>query len=69
MSKIKFRLVFLVFVFSISPITAYAYIDPSSSLLIIQGVLAFFGALVVFVKNPIKSIKNLIKKFRNSSDA
>jgi hypothetical protein len=55
--------------FAITPLSAYAYIDPSSSLLIIQGVLALFGAIIVFIKNPIQTIKGWLKKLKNKNDA
>ena len=50
---------------AVLPLSAHAYIDPSSSLLIIQGVLAFVGAVLVFIKHPIQTIKRWIKKIKN----
>lgn len=52
----------------VSPLTAHAYVDPSSSLLIIQGVLALFGAIMVFVKKPIQTIKGWWEKLRKPKD-
>jgi hypothetical protein len=62
------RLYFL-FLLIFIPIPAYAYIDPSSSLLLIQGALAAIGGVLMIVRNPIKAIKNLIAKIRGKNDA
>ena len=51
------------------PMPAYAYVDPSSSLLVIQGVLAALGALLVFVRHPLQALKRLIAKLRGQKDA
>lgn len=64
-----FRINILILLFAIAPSSAYAYIDPSSSLLIIQGVLALFGAIIVFIKNPIQTIKGWMKKLKKKKDA
>lgn len=44
--------------------SASAYVDPGSSLLMIQGVLALAGGIVVFIKHPIAGIKRAIAKFK-----
>ena len=49
--------------------SASAYVDPGSTLLLIQGVLALIGGIVVVVKNPIKSIKDLIAKIKDRNRA
>ena len=54
----------IVFIFSIWAMPAYAYVDPGSGLLLIQGLLAFLGGLLVFIKNPIKTIKHFFDKFK-----
>ncbi len=46
------------------PATAYAYVDPGAGMLLVQGLIALIGAIVVFVKNPITSIKALIARLR-----
>ena len=46
------------------PAAVYAYVDPSSSLLMLQGLLAALGAVLVFVRAPIETIKKLISRFR-----
>jgi len=43
---------------------AYAYIDPSSSLMALQGVLAFLGSLIIFIKNPLQTILSLFAKIK-----
>lgn len=54
---------------AVSSTPAHAYIDPGSSLLLLQGLFAFLGGVLVFVKNPIKAIKSLIKRLRGEKDA
>ena len=44
--------------------SAHAYIDPGSSLLMLQGVLAFIGGLIVFVRNPVQKLKNFWQRWR-----
>lgn len=44
--------------------TAHAYVDPGTGMLLVQGLIALIGAIVVFVKNPIASIKSLIARLR-----
>jgi hypothetical protein len=41
---------------------AYAYIDPGSTMLLLQGLLAALGAVLVFVRHPIKTVKSLVLK-------
>lgn len=49
--------------------SAHAYIDPGTGLLLLQGVLAGLVSLVVFIRNPIKSIKKFLNKFIGKRDA
>lgn len=44
--------------------SVHAYIDPGSSLLVLQGVFAFIGGLIVFVRNPVEKLKNLWQRLR-----
>ena len=46
----------------LSPLAAHAYIDPGSGMLLIQGLIAVIGAIVVFIKNPLAGIAALFKK-------
>jgi hypothetical protein len=43
---------------------AQAYVDPGSGMLVVQGLVAIVGAIVVFMKNPIAAIKALITRWR-----
>lgn len=51
------------FAVSLSP-AAFAYVDPGSGMLLWQGLIAAFGAALVFVRNPKESIKKLLDRFR-----
>lgn len=46
------------------PMTAYAYVDPGTGMLLVQGLIALIGAIIVFFKNPVASIKALLTKLR-----
>jgi len=48
---------------------AHAYIDPGSGLLLLQGVLAVVGGIIVFVRHPIQTIKRWIGQLRKREDA
>ena len=48
-----------------SSLPAYAYIDPGTGLLFMQGLFAAIGFLIAFVKNPVKKIKDLSKRLRS----
>jgi len=41
----------------VAPADAFAYVDPGSGLLLIQGLLAFIGGVIVFVKNPVATFR------------
>lgn len=47
-----------------APLSAHAYVDPGSGMLIWQGLIALVGALIVFVRNPLASLKRLIERFK-----
>lgn len=49
---------------TLSPLPAFAYVDPGSGMLIWQGLLAAIGAVIVFVRNPMESLKRLLDHFR-----
>ncbi len=56
---------YIIFAFTIfTALPAYAYIDPGTGLLLMQGLFAALGFLVAFVKNPVKKIKDLSKRLR-----
>jgi hypothetical protein len=60
----KYRLLLLL---ALWPISASAYIDPGSGMLLVQGLIALVGAIIVFIKNPIKSIKQVYERIFKSN--
>ena len=46
------------------PLSAYAYVDPGSGMLIWQGLIALVGAVLVFVRQPVETFKRMIKRIR-----
>lgn len=57
------RLIIAGTILMILPLTpAHAYVDPGTGLLLMQGLIALVGGAVVFLKNPIASIKALIAR-------
>jgi hypothetical protein len=54
-SRMLFAIVFL----CLSPQDVFAYVDPGSGLLLIQGLLAVIGGAIVFIKDPLGSCKRL----------
>ena len=49
---------------ALAPLPAFAYVDPGSGMLMWQGLLALIGAVVVFIRQPIQTLKNLINRIR-----
>jgi hypothetical protein len=47
-----------------SPMSAFAYVDPGSGMLIWQGVLAALGAVIVAVRKPTEIIKRAWRRLR-----
>lgn len=64
--NIIFKLVILTLLFKTS--VAYAYFDPGTASFIIQSIIAFLGSVIVFMTNPIRYIKNFIKKFKEKKN-
>jgi len=62
-SKIMLRIIFLNIIFS-SP--AYAYVDPGSALLLLQGLFAAIGAALTFIKKPWQLIAKLLGRKKNN---
>lgn len=60
---LRFFLVALLF-----PLPALAYIDPGTGLLMLQGLFAAVGALVIFIKNPIKTFRRMIARLRGRDE-
>ena len=44
--------------------SAYAYVDPGSGMLLWQGLVALIGAVLIFFRNPIQTIKSWIARIR-----
>jgi hypothetical protein len=57
------RLIIAGTMLTLLPLTpAYAYVDPGTGLLLMQGLIALVGGVVVFLKNPMASIKALVAR-------
>jgi hypothetical protein len=54
-----FRTLIAIFILCVSPQDAFAYVDPGSGLLLIQGLLAVIGGVIVFIKDPLGACKRL----------
>jgi len=48
---------------------AHAYVDPSSSLLLIQGALALVGGVIAFVKHPLEKLRAAWRWLSRKRDA
>jgi hypothetical protein len=46
------------------PLSAHAYVDPGTGMLMWQGLIAAIGAVIVFIRNPITALKRLIARFK-----
>ena len=66
---LKIRTVIFSFYLFITPSVAFAYIDPGSTFLILQGFIAVAGGVIVFIKNPIKKIKSIFFKLKLKRNA
>jgi hypothetical protein len=60
----KRRVLLLVLLGACMPLTAQAYIDPGTGMLVWQGAIAAVGAILVFVRNPVAAVKRLIERIR-----
>ena len=60
----KRRVLLLALLGACMPLTAQAYVDPGTGMLLWQGVIAAIGALLVFVRNPVAALKRLIDRIR-----
>lgn len=58
----KTRILLILMTVTIS--NAWAYVDGGTGMLLIQGLLALIGAIIFFIKNPINTIRNWLKRFR-----
>ncbi len=60
------RSFYLVVLFATVTTNAYAYIDAGSSLLVLQGIFAFIGAALVFIRHPISACKSAFHRIKNA---
>ena len=60
----KIRVFLLVGTVCCVPTSAFAYVDPGSGMLLWQGLIAAIGALLMFLRNPWQTIKDLVSRFR-----
>lgn len=44
------------------PVSAFAYVDPGSGMLLIQGLVALIGGIVAFSKNPVGWLRDRISR-------
>lgn len=54
----------LLILLTLMPVSAFAYVDPGSGMLLWQGLLALVGAVIVFARNPVEAIKRLLARFK-----
>jgi hypothetical protein len=57
-----------VFVIFLYPSKAYAYFDPGTGAFILQALITFFAAVVVYLGYPIRLVKQLYKKIFKKQD-
>jgi len=47
----------------LTPLSAFAYVDPGSGMLLWQGLIAAVGFGLVFIRHPWQTIKKLFHRF------
>ena len=55
----------LIIIFSLLPLSANAYIDPGSGILLWQGLIAALGAFIMIIRNPFDFFKSVAKRIKN----
>lgn len=60
------RLVALSLYVACLPSIAYAYVDPGSGMLLLQGLVAAVGALLFAIRNPRQFFRNLMARLRRN---
>jgi len=58
---IKKKIFLIILIYFSTNSYAFAYIDPGTGSLILQGIIALFGAIAVYLGYPIRFIKKLFK--------
>lgn len=56
----------LALVLLLLPLPCYAYIDPASGAMLLQGLVALIAVIVAFIKNPVGTIKGWIARRKAS---
>ena len=51
-----------------APYSVFAYTDPGTGMMLIQGLLLFIAMVIAFIKNPIASFKSLWKHYFGKED-
>jgi uncharacterized membrane protein YhaH (DUF805 family) len=59
------RISAVVFVLTLLPLQAHAYVDPGTGMLLIQGLIALIGGVIVFVRNPVATVKRWMERRKN----
>jgi hypothetical protein len=59
------KLLALFCLLALLPLSAHAYVDPGTGMLLWQGLIALIGAVIVFFRSPRDAIKRLIARLRN----
>jgi hypothetical protein len=44
------------------PVSAFAYVDPGSGMLLVQGLVALIGGIVAFCKNPAGWLRDRLRR-------
>lgn len=61
----KHRRIFLLALLGTAmPLTAHAYVDPGTGMLLWQGLIAAVGAILVFVRKPMAALRRLIDRIK-----
>ena len=64
----RIKLLYLVFVVSLSTVNAHAYIDPGTGAFIVQTLIAVGATIVFYLGWPIRFLKSLFSKKRKKSN-
>jgi len=48
---------------------AHAYIDPGTGMLAVQGLIALIIGAIAFVRHPIKTVRDWLKRWKKRDDA
>lgn len=54
--------ILLVLICAVFPLHAQAYVDPGAGVLLWQGLIAFLGVLIFFLRNPLQAMKAVFRR-------